>query len=63
MDRIQPVFQLYEQSFLSERSLWYRKRPGKRVKAAPVLVEEKGLGAAAEARAEEQLLRHTWKDG
>ena len=32
VDRIQPVFQLYEQSFLSEKSLWYRKRPEKRTK-------------------------------
>ena len=30
VDQIQPIFQLYEQSFLSEKSLWYRKRPGKR---------------------------------
>ena len=29
VDRIQPVFQLYEQSFLSEKCLWYRKRPRK----------------------------------
>ena len=40
VDQIQPVFQLYEQSFLSEKSLWYRKRPGKRTKAAPVLIQE-----------------------
>lgn len=40
VEQIQPAFQLYEQSYLSERSLWYRKRPGKRVKAAPVLIEE-----------------------
>ena len=39
VDQIQPVFQLYEQSFLSEKSLWYRKRPQKRTKAAPVLVQ------------------------
>lgn len=52
VDQIQPAFQLYEQSFLSEKSLWYRKRPGKRVKAAPVLIEEKGLDAVALAQAE-----------
>lgn len=40
VEQIQPVFQLYEQSYLSEKSLWYRKRPGKRAKAAPVLIEE-----------------------
>jgi len=37
VEQIQPVFQLYEQSYLSERSLWYRKRAGKRVKAANVI--------------------------
>ena len=30
VEQIQPAFQLYEQSFLSEKSVWYRKRPGKR---------------------------------
>lgn len=53
VDRIQPVFQLYEQSFLSEKSLWYRKRPGKRIKGAPVLVGESGRDAQAEAQAAE----------
>lgn len=27
VDTIQPVFRLYEQTCLSESSLWYRKRP------------------------------------
>ena len=40
VEQIQPAFQLYEQSFLSEKSVWYRKRPGKRTKAAPVLIQE-----------------------
>lgn len=40
VDQIQPIFQLYEQSFLSEKSLWYRKRPGKRTKAVPVRIED-----------------------
>lgn len=56
VDRIQPVFQLYEQSFLSEKSLWYRKRTGKRTKAAPVLIQETPPNADAAARAA-QLLR------
>ena len=55
VDRIQPIFQLYNQSFLSEKSLWYRKRPGKRTKAEPVFIEETGLDAAAEAQAMELL--------
>ncbi len=32
VDTIQPVFRLCEQTYLSESSLWYRKRPGKRNK-------------------------------
>ena len=55
VDQIQPVFQLYEQSFLSEKSLWHRKRPGKRTKAAPVLIEETEMDAAAAAQAMELL--------
>ena len=56
VDQIQPVFQLYEQSFLSEKSLWFRKRPGKRTKAAPVLIQETSSDAATAAQAA-QLLR------
>ncbi len=52
VEQIQPVFQLYEQSYLSERSLWYRKRAGKRVKAAPVLIEETVPGAETVLQAE-----------
>lgn len=56
VDQIQPVFQLYEQSYLSEKSLWYRKRPGKRTKAAPVIIQETPADADAAAQAA-QLLR------
>ena len=56
VDQIQPVFQLYEQSHLSEKSLWYRKRPGKRTKAAPVIIQETPTDADAAAQAA-QLLR------
>ena len=56
VDRIQPAFRLYEQTALSEKSLWYRKRPGKRTKAAPVLLPESGPDADAAAQAA-QLLR------
>lgn len=55
VDRIQPAFQIYGQSFLSYKSLWYRKRPGKRTKTAPVLIEETELDAAAEAQVLELL--------
>ncbi len=43
VEQIQPAFQLYEQTFLSEKSLWYRKRPRKRTKAEPVVIEEAKL--------------------
>lgn len=56
VDQIQPAFQIFEQSFLSERSLWYRKRPGKRNKVAPVLVQDPSPDAEAAAQAA-QLLR------
>lgn len=56
VEQIQPTFQLYEQSFLSEKSLWYRKRPGKRTKAAPVLIQDTPPDAESAARAA-QLLR------
>lgn len=55
IEQIQPAFQLYEQSFLSERSLWHRKHPGKRIKAEPVLIEDTGLDAESEAQAAELL--------
>ena len=55
VEQIQPVFQFYEQSFLSEKSLWHRKRPGKRAKAAPVLIEDQKLDAGVEAQAVELL--------
>lgn len=55
VDQIQPVFQLYEQSFLSEKSLWYRKRPGKRTKAAPVLIQNTSPDEEARKQAKQLL--------
>ena len=55
VDEIQPVFQLYSQSFVSEKSLWYRKRPGKRTKAAPVFIQDTHPDPAAVAEAEQLL--------
>ena len=40
LDQLQPMFEFYEQSFLSEKSLWYRKRPRKRTIVAPVEIED-----------------------
>ena len=56
VDRIQPVFQLSEQSFLSEKSLWYRKRSEKRSKAYPVLIQSAEPSKEEHDQAE-QLLR------
>lgn len=55
VDQIRPAFHIYEQSFLSEKSLWYRKRPGKRTKAAPVLIQEISPDDSAAARAAQLL--------
>jgi hypothetical protein len=55
VDEIQPAFQLYEQTFLSEKSLWYRKRPGKRTKIAPVQIEESELDQDTRRQAESIL--------
>ena len=55
VEQIQPVFQFYEQSFLSEKSLWHRKRPGTLAKATPVLIEDQELDAGVEAQAVELL--------
>ena len=55
LQQIQPIFQLYEQTYLSSKSLWYRKRPGKRAKSAPVPVEESGLDSDARIQAEQLL--------
>ena len=54
-ERLQTVFQLTEQSYLSEKSMWYRKRPGKRIKTAPVLVEDTPEDAQAAEKARELL--------
>lgn len=57
VEQIQPAFQLFEQSFLSEKSVWYRKRPGKRTKAAPVLIQEGEVDPEMSRQA--QLLLHS----
>lgn len=57
VEQIQSAFQLYEQSFLSEKSVWYRKRPGKRTKAAPVLIQEGEIDPEMARQA--QLLLHS----
>ena len=55
VEQIQPVFQLFEQTYLSPRSLWYRKRPGKRTPTAPVVIEEAELNQTEIAEAEKLI--------
>lgn len=57
VEQIQPAFQLYEQSFLSDKSLWYRKRPGKRKKTDPVQIDDTPIDSEVASQAE--LLLHS----
>lgn len=57
VEQIQPAFQLSEQSFVSEKSLWYRKRSGVRTKDAPVLIQDMPLDSEVTRQAE--LLLHS----
>lgn len=53
-DRLSDVFGLYEQQFISEKSLWVRKRIEKRERTAPVTIEETPMlseGALKQAKA------------
>ena len=51
VEQIQPAFQLYEQSFLSDKSLWFRQRPVQRTKASPVLIEDSPMEQEAAKQA------------
>lgn len=55
VERIQPAFQIFEQSFLSEKSLWYRKRPGKRTRVEAVLIREPSIDEEVIRQAQELL--------
>lgn len=55
VETIQPAFQLWEQSYLSEKSLWQRKRPGKRIKSDPVLIQNNAADPEIAAQAEQLL--------
>lgn len=54
-EAIQPAFLLYEQSFLSEKSLWIRKRPTRHKMTEPVAVEDVNVSQEAREQAEEML--------
>ena len=55
VEQIQPIFQLYEQTYLSSKSLWYRKRPGKRTKSPPVPIEDSAMDPEVRLQAEQLL--------
>jgi len=55
LDGVQSAFHLYEQSYLSEKSLWFRKNPSKREKTAPIIVEEEHVSDEAKADADNLL--------
>lgn len=57
VEQIQDAFQLYEQSFLTEKSLWSSRRPRKRSLTEPILIEEES-GPDEEARHEAEELLH-----
>lgn len=54
-EAIQPAFLLYEQSFLSEKSLWIRKRSTHRKMTEPVAVEDSSVSQETREQAEEIL--------
>ena len=55
LDEIQAAFHIYEQAYISEKSLWHRKQPAKREKTAPLIVEEDYVSEETKADAEEML--------
>jgi len=55
VDAVQSAFHLYEQGFLSEKSLWHRKQAAKRVKNAPIAVFEDQISDDAKDEAKKLL--------
>ena len=55
IEKINSGFGLYEQSYLSERSLWYRKRQGERKKSEPVLIDDEPDDSNINVHTEELL--------
>ncbi len=51
-EKIQPAFQLFEQGFLSEKSLWIRKRPTRRTMSETIAVYEEDVSQEARTEAE-----------
>ena len=51
-EKIQPAFQLFEQGFLSEKSLWIRKRPTRRTMSETIAVDEEDVSQEARIEAE-----------
>ena len=55
VEKIQPAFQIFEQTYLSEKSLWHSRRPAKRSLSEPVFVEEHTPDDEMVSEAEELL--------
>ena len=55
IEKIQPAFQIFEQSFLSENSLWHSKRPRKRIVSEPVYVDDAESNSDVISEAKEML--------
>ena len=58
VEQMQDAFQLFEQSFLTEKSLWSSRKPRKRLLAEPLLIEEEH-GQDENAVREVENLLHT----
>lgn len=48
-ERIQPVFQIFEQGWIGEKSLYFQRHPGKREKQDPVLMSEEAVDLSRKA--------------
>lgn len=54
-ERIQPAFHLYQQGYLSEKSLWLRKRPARKPLSETLAVEEERVSQETQEKAMELL--------
>lgn len=52
LDKIQPAFALFSQSYLTEKSLWQTKRIVKRERVAPVVLDDEPVDEAVQREAE-----------
>ena len=55
VEKIQPAFHLYQQGYLSEKSLWLRKRPTRKPLSETLAVEEESVSQEAQEKAMQLL--------